>query len=250
MNGRSVVRQQQRLILVEIARKIIEYVQIVFSISGFVLHDRTVIRTVVMILAFGFTVYLSLFRQQLTGIAIPFFLVSSVAYLGFLYTVLRRDGLRHWFIRKFGEEKGFTRYQGILGFLFFMNGASISFLACAYQELHDIPEPIEGVFRVAGVIFIIVGFGIKIWATKVVSVDIYYWRDMFLGRKIKDFVVAGPYKYVSNPMYGLGHLQTYGIAIFYMSHIGLLAAVANQLLVFSFYFLEEKKFINRVYLHQ
>ena len=92
------------------------------------------------------------------------------------------------------------------------------------------------------------GFVVKIWAAKVVSIDIYYWKDMFLGRKISKFAVIGPYKYFNNPMYGIGQLPAYAIAIFYGSMYGLLAVFFNQALLFSFYYIIEKNFINRTYL--
>jgi protein-S-isoprenylcysteine O-methyltransferase Ste14 len=71
---------------------------------------------------------------------------------------------------------------------------------------------------------------------------------MFLGRKITDFVVSGPYKYLNNPMYGIGQLQSYAIAIWYGSFYGLMAAALNQILIFSFYYFIERKFIKRVYM--
>ena len=104
----------------------------------------------------------------------------------------------------------------------------------------------EILFVITATLFII-GFIVKIWAAKVVSIDIYYWKDMFLGRKISKFVVTGPYKYISNPMYGVGQLQAYAIAVWYGSAYGLIAAALNQSLIFLFYYLIEKKFIGRVY---
>jgi protein-S-isoprenylcysteine O-methyltransferase Ste14 len=71
---------------------------------------------------------------------------------------------------------------------------------------------------------------------------------MFLGRKISEFVVSGPYKYFSNPMYGIGQLQVYAIAIYYNSMYGLIFGAINQALVFLFYFLVEKPFIIRTYI--
>ena len=70
---------------------------------------------------------------------------------------------------------------------------------------------------------------------------------MFLGKKISDFVVAGPYKYFSNPMYGLGQLQAYATALWFGSKYGLIAAFLNQFSIFLFFYLVEKKFIQRVY---
>jgi hypothetical protein len=49
-------------------------------------------------------------------------------------------------------------------------------------------------------------------------------------------------------MYGIGQLPAYATAIWYGSINGLLAAIVNQLLIFTFYFLAEKKFIKRIYL--
>ena len=93
----------------------------------------------------------------------------------------------------------------------------------------------------------ITGFSVKVLAAKAVSIEIYYWKDMFLGKKISDFVVTGPYKYLSNPMYGVGQLPAYASALWNGSKPGLIAAVINQVLIFSFYFLIEKRFIDRVY---
>ncbi len=106
----------------------------------------------------------------------------------------------------------------------------------------------ELLFVILAVLFIF-GFIIKIWAAKAVSIDIYYWKDMFLGKKISDFVETGPYKYFSNPMYGIGQIQAYAIAIWYGSKHGLIAALINQTLIFLFFYMVEKKFIERVYLN-
>lgn len=97
-------------------------------------------------------------------------------------------------------------------------------------------------------ILFISGFVIKILAAKAVSIEIYYWKDMFLGRKICEFVVSGPYKYFKNPMYGLGQLQAYATALWYGSAYGLTAAFLNQALIFTFYYLVETEFIRRVYI--
>jgi len=51
-------------------------------------------------------------------------------------------------------------------------------------------------------------------------------------------------------MYGIGQLPAYAAALWYGSASGLIAAILNQLLIFSFYFLAEKKFIKRVYLSE
>ena len=229
-------------------RKIRDLIEIVISMAGFVPRTATIFRIIIMAASLCFSFYLTIYEALNPGIAIIYFLVAEILYLGFISSVLPENGLRHWFIRKWGDEKkGYRAYETILGFLFFHNGASIGYIASSSQgTLFNIDD--KGIFFLVLPFLIAFGFGIKIWAAKVVSVDIYYWKDMFLGRKICDFVVTGPYKYFSNPMYGIGQLPAYATAIWYGSINGLIAAFFNQLLIFTFYFLAEKKFIKRVYL--
>ena len=179
--------------------------------------------------------------------AVAFFLISTTAYIAFLYIVLPERGLRLWLIRKFGEEEGFLTYEAILSFLFFINGTSIGYISVVFKN--SLPFAVDpGILQPFAAAMFLIGWGIKLWAAKVVGVDIYYWKDMFYGRKIAEFVEEGPYKFINNPMYGLGQLQTYATALWYLSLPGLIAAAINQIAVFSFYHLQEKKFIKRVYL--
>ena len=231
-----------------IMKKIRTFIEIVISMAGFVPHSATIFRIIIMEASLGFSFYLNIYFPLSPAIAIIYFLFAEILYLGFISTVLPENGLREWFLRKWGDEnKAYRAYETILGFLFFHNGASIGYIASSSPgTLFNIEN--RGVIFLVLPLLIAFGFIIKIWAAKVVSVDIYYWKDMFLGRKICDFVVNGPYKYFSNPMYGIGQLPAYATALWYGSQIGLMAAVVNQLLIFTFYFLAEKKFIKRVYL--
>lgn len=229
-------------------KKIRDLIEIVISMAGFVPRSATIFRIIIMVASLGFSFYLTIYEALNPGIAIIYFIVAEVLYLGFISSVLPENGLRHRFMRKWGDEKkGYRAYETILGFLFFHNGASIGFIASSSPgTLINIDN--RGIIFLVLPVLIAFGFIIKIWSAKVVSVDIYYWKDMFLRRKICDFVVTGPYKYFSNPMYGIGQLPAYASSIWYGSLNGLIAAFVNQLLIFTFYFLAEKKFIKRVYL--
>jgi protein-S-isoprenylcysteine O-methyltransferase Ste14 len=136
--------------------------------------------------------------------------------------------------------------KGFLGFCFFIM-LSLGFVASSTAGSFSIIDNKSLLLTIVAIPFA-AGFIIKILAAKVVSIEIYYWKDMFLGRKICDFVVSGPYKYLSNPMYGFGQMQAYAAALWYGSGYGLLAALLNQALIFTFYFMFEKKFIERTYL--
>jgi protein-S-isoprenylcysteine O-methyltransferase Ste14 len=224
-------------------------VSLLLSISGYVPQHATLARSIVMIASLAFTVYLGRFQPHNVHLAIAYFFLGTIGYVGFIYAVLSTKGLRHWYMRRWkNEEEGYLAYEASVAFLFYHNGASIGYMATATAGhlFHSVNQYLLG--TVCLVVFV-GGFLVKLWAAHEVTVDIYYWKDMFLGRKIKEFVVCGPYKYLSNPMYGVGQLQGYAFAAWYGSWMGLLTAFVNQALVFSFYYAVEKKFIRRTYGH-
>jgi len=236
-----------RNVITSMIRKGYHFLILIISMAGYVPKNATLFRSIVMVSSLLFALYLGNYQPDNSDLGISYFLFSEVLYLGFITIVLSKNGLRHWFIRKFGnEEEGYLTYEAILGFLFFHNGISIGYIASssAGSIFHFIDKDF---LLVIVIIMFISGFAIKILAAKAVSIEIYYWKDMFLGRKMSDFVMTGPYKYFKNPMYGIGQIQAYATAIWYGSKYGLIAAFLNQVLIFSFYYMIEKKFIKRVY---
>lgn len=230
----------------KILSRINEFLVIIISISGYVPKNATFIRTLSMGLSLIFLVVISLQKPQNSFWALVYFLFAEGFYFGFIWLVLGQNGLKARFIRIWGEEKAYLIYEGILGFLFFHNGASIGFLASATSPGSVVSADNLDLAITAAFLFIF-GFGIKILCTKILSVEIYYWKDMFLGRKIIDFNEKGPYKYFTNPMYGVGQAQAYAVALWYCSSLGAVSAMLNQLLIFWFYFQVEKKFIKKIY---
>jgi protein-S-isoprenylcysteine O-methyltransferase Ste14 len=227
-------------------KKVCHFLVLLISMAGYVPKNATVLRTIAMLASLIFAIYLHDYQPNNSDLAISYFLISEVFYIGFITMVLSRNGFRHWFIRKWGENNGYFSFEAILGFLFFHNGVSIGYIASSSPDglFNFINKDILLIFVT---LMFITGFTTKIFAAKVVTIEIYYWKDMFLGKKISDFVIKGPYKFFRNPMYGIGQLPAYALAIWYGSKYGLMSAFLNQLLIFSFYFLIEKKFIKRVY---
>jgi len=219
---------------------------LLISMAGYVPNKAPVMRTVLIVASLAFVVVLNIFQPNNARLAFFYYSISEILYIGFITLVLSGKGMRHWFIKKWGERKGYSTYETWIGFLFFHNAASIGYVASANQGIlfHFMNK--EVLFVITAILFI-GGFVIKVWAAKVVTIDIYYWKDMFLGRKISDFVMTGPYKYIHNPMYGVGQIPAYAVALWYGSTYGLAVAFLNQFLIFSFYFLVEKKFIKRIY---
>lgn len=232
-----------------VIKEIWGFIELVLSMSGYVLKHASVLRTISVLVVLAFSFYLSFYQSSNITLAFIYFIAAEILYIGFIYLVLRENGYRRWFIKKWGEAKGFLVYEAILGFTFINNAISIGYMASATSgNLFDFVPSIL-LFVIVAILFI-GGFIIKIMAAKATSIEIYYWKDMFLGRKICKFVVTGPYKYFNNPMYGVGQLQAYAMAVWYGSIYGLFAALINQCLVFSFYYTQEKKFINTTYMRK
>jgi protein-S-isoprenylcysteine O-methyltransferase Ste14 len=227
---------------------IVAYIVVLISISGFVPKHASWPRAFSMVAVVALSFYLNYFQAGNAALGVVYFLIGDLIYLGFIFLVLRENGFRHQFVKWWNsEEEGYRAFEAVLGVIFFLNGSSLTFISSSnpgtlFDFIGEIPIFIIVAFM------IIVGLIVKIWAAKVVSIDIYYWKDMFLGKKICEFVVSGPYRFLSNPMYGIGQLPAYAFAIWYGSALGLAAAFLNQLLIFVFFFTAEKGFIRRIYM--
>ena len=236
--------------IVNLLKASYQYIILLTGMAGFVIKNATVLRSFAILLSIIFSFYLVHFQASNKSFALAYFLVSEIFYIGFIMTVLSKNGYRYWFMRKWKDEnEGYLAFEGILGFLFFHNALSLGFIASSTSGSFSVIDNKNLLFIIISIPFI-TGFLIKIMAAKIVSIEIYYWKDMFLGREICDFVVSGPYKYLSNPMYGLGQMQAYAAAVWYGSGYGLIAAFLNQSLIFAFYFMFEKKFIERTYFNE
>jgi protein-S-isoprenylcysteine O-methyltransferase Ste14 len=206
-------------------KKIRDYFTLALSISGFVPKHATFLRSAFMLSGLVFSMRLMRLSKSAPVNPYLFFLSTSGAYFGFIYSILSKGSLRHQFTRKFATEKeAYLAYEAILGFLFFMNGTSMGYISAARQDTLPVRVNKKFLQPVAALLFL-AGWTVKVWSAKVVGSNIYYWKDMFYDRKITDFAEEGPYKVLRNPMYGVGQLQTYATALWYRSLPGLLAAV-------------------------
>lgn len=234
--------------LADFVKNISDLVKLIIGTAGFILKPLNFLSTGLIAISLVFSYVLAEYYSTNHQIAFLYYIIFEILYIGFIYTVLPQNGLRLWLIKKFkSEEKAYTFYQCILGFLFFNNGVSMSYFSTTTKSDILAFVPYELLIVIVGILFV-TGFIVKIWSAKVVGIDIYYWKDMFLGRKICEFVCCGPYRFISNPMYGIGQLQGYAIAILNGSIPGLIVVIINQCLMFSFYYNVEKKFIKAVYL--
>lgn len=163
-------------------------------------------------------------------------------YIGI--SLILGTSLKRVVIGKFGEKKAIQFYDMIFGLLFFNVGLGVA--AAALHTGAVIPLPLA--LRVSlFVLLTVVGFGVKFWATWIVGIDTYYFRDLLVERSHGEFTVRGPYKKFGNPMYGVGNIHAYGPALVTGSLVGLIFALACHIGIYGFFFIVEKPFIRRTY---
>lgn len=225
--------------------KVYKLIILLISMAGFVPKNATRSRIFIMISSVLLALYFTHYQPYNADLAVLYFIFSEVFYLSFITIVLSKNGLRHWFMRKWGNN-GYITYETILGFLFFHNAASIGYIASSTPgSLFSFIQ--RDLLSVIVFIMFFSGFIIKVLAAKSVTIEVYYWKDMFLGKKVTEYVENGPYRFFKNPMYGIGQIQAYATAMWFGSEYGLVAAFLNQAFIFTFYYLVEKKFIKRTY---
>jgi protein-S-isoprenylcysteine O-methyltransferase Ste14 len=178
-------------------------------------------------------------------LTLPYFLFTLAFYYGGNALILRST-LPARAIARFGEQRAFRGYETLAGLMFLNQGLGVGCMAALHLPRWEqtVPAPLV---LAAGVTLFAVGLIIKLWATLTVGVDVYFFRDMFLGCPLPTACDGGPYRFLHNPMYSVGQLQGYGYALLYGSLPGVVAAGAGHLLIYAFYFVAERPFVRRNY---
>jgi hypothetical protein len=218
--------------------------EILLAMSGVVLRRMTIARGASFLASLG--IYLWAMQNNSRTVAIWYFALATLLHYVVLFGFFAKGGWSAWFIRRYGEEEGFKRCEAVMTLVFFHNGASTALACAASAGVLTNYVPAEWL-TLCGIACSCVGLPIKIWATAIVGIDTYYYRDLFLRRPVGEFRVAGPYKVFRNPMYGVGHLHGYGSALLAASDMGLVMVALNQALVWLFYWTVEKPHVEEVF---
>ncbi|MDB4933542.1 MAG: hypothetical protein JWP87_514 [Labilithrix sp.] len=182
------------------------------------------------------------------ALSLSFFAFSLLFYYGgntaFLVSKLPARMIARW-----GEARAYRIYETVLALMFINQGLGVACVGSLSLGPRWLLSGSPMVLTLLGVALSAAGIVTKLWATVLAGVDVYYYRDMFLGRPVSTFVAEGPYRILRNPMYGVGQLHAYGIAIL-MSRTwnGVLAAATCHALIYVFYFTAERPFVERMYL--
>lgn len=77
---------------------------------------------------------------------------------------------------------------------------------------------------------------------------IFYFSDSSFSFPSKEgFVVSGIYYLFDSPMYGVGNLTGYGLALIYLSTPALFASAICHVSIYLFNFVIEQPFVRRAY---
>jgi len=175
----------------------------------------------------------------------PYFILTLLFYYGGNSLILS-SRLPETAVRRLGERRAWRAYESLLGLMFLNQGLGVGCMTA-------LPSP--GVtltswmpwLRGVGALLFVLGVVVKTWATWLVGPDAFYYKDLFLRRPAVTFVRRGPYRWLRNPMYGVGQLQAYGYALLAASPLGILAAGVGQLLIYLFFFTVERPFVRAAY---
>ena len=173
------------------------------------------------------------------GLTLGYHVASRLAYVVGVGVALRRQQHQQAFTRHKGPQAGFLQFRRVAATL--MNNDAVSFVLLCVVTRQTLRLPVPGTAAVAGgVLLIAIGAITKIWAARCLGSEAYYWHDFFA---VGDPVVpelSGPYRFLKNPMYTLGYLQAYGVAVLCGSWPGLLAAGFDQAAILAFHHLVER----------
>jgi protein-S-isoprenylcysteine O-methyltransferase Ste14 len=165
-------------------------------------------------------------------------ILSRLAYVLFVGWTLRRE--------EGGGPDAFRRFRRRAAWVMNHDGFAFILLCLVTRNTWALPVPPVVTFA-AGAALALLGVGTKLWAAHTLGADAYYWRNFFEPDAASGPVSAGPYRFVSNPMYTVGYLHTYGLALMCRSFPGILAAGFSQAAILAFYFIVERPHFRRLH---
>jgi len=172
-------------------------------------------------------------------IALAYHVASRLAYVLYIGLVLKRQDRTGHFTRRYGAEEGFRRFRRVAAILMYNDGVSFVLLCLATRSTLAIELP-RSVSIAAGAFLVLIGVLTKLWAAATLGGRAYYWHNFFTPAARAVPNSTGPYRFLKNPMYSVGYLQTYGFALVTGSLPGLIAALVDQAAILAFYRWVEK----------
>lgn len=178
-------------------------------------------------------------------LALTYFTVARLSYVIYVSIGLRAQSLRLGLEPKETAEARHGIFHRRV--LRLQNVDGIAFASLCVGTRSTFPwDGWEWAFMAAGAVLIVVGVGTKAWAVRCLGLDSYTWHDFFVPKEKFVPCTTGPYRFLSDPMYTVGYLQTYGIALACGSWYGLAASLFAQASILLVNELVEKPHFKRL----
>jgi protein-S-isoprenylcysteine O-methyltransferase Ste14 len=182
---------------------------------------------------------------MLAALAFGFLVLARAAYVLGIGLMLTRQERHETYTRRLGLEGGFAHFRRVSTVLMVFDTAAFILLCIVTAETLRTSVP-RWLLVAGGLAIGIFGLAIKTWATRVLGPRAYHWYNFFDPAEPVQWEPRGPYRFLRNPMYGAGYLQTYGLAFVCASLHGLVAAVFMQVTILMFNQLVEKPHFQRL----
>ena len=164
--------------------------------------------------------------------------VGRLAYVLYVGIRLRRQERDTVFAGSRRAIAEFHRFRHAAAFL--MTNDALSFVALCVVTRGSLNLALSHWTLLGiGALLALVGIIVKAWARREVGPAAYYWEDFF-NPDAAHFTPHGPYRFLRNPMYTLGYLHAYGLAIGLASLPGLIAAGFDQAAILLFHAIVER----------
>lgn len=203
------------------------------GMSGLNFARRQPLRTLLsLVLLAAAAAWVGLSDMISARFAITCFVLSLALRYGFLFASFAPAGCVPWLKARWDAERAVEVHESVCAVLLFAQ--RLSFAGLLYTTARAAAGPLDLALISLGALLLLLGVGVSIWATKVVGLDTYNYRDLFMGPRYMSVELRGPYAFLRNPMYGVGQLAAYGVALLALSPIGLVAAALNQVTLYIF----------------
>ncbi len=167
------------------------------------------------------------FLPDLEPVALGYFSVARLAYVLTVSVCLRAQSRRLGLEPRDEAERRYGAFHQWA--LRLQNVDAIAFASLCVASAGTLPwTGWEWPARISGIVLIVVGTTTKAWAVRCLGLESYTWHDFFVPKEKFDPCRTGPYRWFSDPMYTVGYLQTYGIALLLGSWHGLAASIFAQ----------------------
>src|SRR5262245_12069325 len=179
-------------------------------------------------------------------IVFAYAILSRMAYVLFVGGSLRREEREQYYVTRYGLVDGFRMFRRRAAWAMNHDGFALILLCVVTRNTWTLPfSPLATI--AVGAVLVIIGAGTKVWAARTLGSDAYYWHNFFDPDEAIGPVSSGPYRFISSPMYTIGYLHTYGLALMLRSFPGIIAAGFSQAAILAFFFIVERPHFQRLH---